>query len=209
MPTATECVCCHEVQQMNVKRQQLVHMMVPVPDCITLHPGIPSVCLDPWGLQCAYYHYRQEQGPFSQGDNHDRLSDDNRQAVGEVAGAMDKGSNDDQPRLPQAGNFGGGSSQGWSFHYPDQVLLEESKGLHRNGAFGPTVYRQDGDARNDRKYILGTIRNAYRQLVRWCWGWLGAKIRVIPACAVNKIRETLPSEEFIGFKYPPLDYIIM
>ncbi|XP_078602809.1 uncharacterized protein LOC144876903 isoform X2 [Branchiostoma floridae x Branchiostoma japonicum] len=47
---------------------------------------------------------------------------------------------------------------------------------------------------------------AYRQLVRWCWGWLGARIRVInPACAVKKIRETFPSAQYTGFKYPPLD----
>ncbi|XP_035688140.1 uncharacterized protein LOC118423930 [Branchiostoma floridae] len=71
MPTTTECVCCHEVQQINVKQQQLVHMMVPVPGCITLHPGLPAVCLDPWGLQCAYYHYRQDQGPLSLSDNHE------------------------------------------------------------------------------------------------------------------------------------------
>ncbi|CAH1233056.1 Hypp569 [Branchiostoma lanceolatum] len=47
---------------------------------------------------------------------------------------------------------------------------------------------------------------AYRRLVRWCWGWLGEGIRVVlPACAVTKIRETFPSEQYAGFRYPPLD----
>ena len=46
---------------------------------------------------------------------------------------------------------------------------------------------------------------AYRQLTRWCWGWLGRDIRVIlPSCAVNKIRQTFPSETYTGFKYPAL-----
>lgn len=32
---------------------------------------------------------------------------------------------------------------------------------------------------------------AYRQLVRWCWGYLGRNVRVpLPACAVTKIRHT-------------------
>ncbi|KAJ8031444.1 hypothetical protein HOLleu_24635 [Holothuria leucospilota] len=47
---------------------------------------------------------------------------------------------------------------------------------------------------------------AYRQFVRWCWGFLGRHVRVVlPACAVIRIRETFPSEEFVGFQYPNLD----
>ncbi|XP_035662834.1 P2X purinoceptor 7-like [Branchiostoma floridae] len=119
MPTAAECICCHELSPINDKRHQLV---TPVPDCITLHPGFRSICLDIWCLQCAYFQYRQEYGP-SQDPTHERY-----------------------------------------------------------------------------RYV------AYRQLVRWCWGWLGARIRVInPACAVKKIRETFPSAQYTGFKYPPLD----
>lgn len=46
---------------------------------------------------------------------------------------------------------------------------------------------------------------AYRQLTRWCWGWLGKDIRIIlPACAVKKIRESFPSETYTGFQYPIL-----
>ncbi|KAG8434009.1 hypothetical protein GDO86_012391 [Hymenochirus boettgeri] len=32
---------------------------------------------------------------------------------------------------------------------------------------------------------------AYRQLVRWCWGYLGKNNRVqLPSCAISKIRRT-------------------
>ncbi len=37
---------------------------------------------------------------------------------------------------------------------------------------------------------------AYRQLVRWCWGWLGRHNRVeLPACALTSIREQFPSPD--------------
>ena len=46
---------------------------------------------------------------------------------------------------------------------------------------------------------------AYRNLTSWCWGWLGRRVRVVlPSCAVNKIRSTYPSEEYVGFKYPDI-----
>ena len=42
---------------------------------------------------------------------------------------------------------------------------------------------------------------AYRQLVRWCWGYLGKDIRVVlPACAVKKIRLQFPSDDYRGFQ---------
>ncbi|XP_074645860.1 uncharacterized protein LOC141902119 [Tubulanus polymorphus] len=53
---------------------------------------------------------------------------------------------------------------------------------------------------------------AYRQFVRWCWGFCGPKIRVIlPSCVVSCIRAHFPEdgdEEFAvykGFRLPPLD----
>ncbi|KAM7302003.1 putative serine carboxypeptidase CPVL [Ixodes scapularis] len=47
---------------------------------------------------------------------------------------------------------------------------------------------------------------AYRQFTRWMWGRLGAgNRRVLPACVVEKIRKTFPSQQYTGFKYPPLD----
>lgn len=49
---------------------------------------------------------------------------------------------------------------------------------------------------------------AYRQLARWCWGFLGLHVRVVlPACAVLCIRAHFPppglEDDFIfeGFKY--------
>ena len=39
---------------------------------------------------------------------------------------------------------------------------------------------------------------AHRQLVRWCWKWLGKEIRVkLPACAVNRICVSLSRVEGI------------
>ncbi|KAK5901402.1 hypothetical protein CgunFtcFv8_026279 [Champsocephalus gunnari] len=44
---------------------------------------------------------------------------------------------------------------------------------------------------------------AYRQLVRWCWGYLGKQIRVpLPACVVVEIRDTFPSPNYQGFQEP-------
>ncbi|XP_071854648.1 uncharacterized protein [Apostichopus japonicus] len=53
----------------------------------------------------------------------------------------------------------------------------------------------------DRKYR----HVAYRQLVRFCWQFWGKDVRVmLPACAVVKIRDTFPSENYEGFRLPPL-----
>ena len=46
---------------------------------------------------------------------------------------------------------------------------------------------------------------SYRQFVRWIWGYLGKKVRVVlPSCAVKTIREKLPSENglYTGFNPP-------
>ncbi|XP_061190835.1 uncharacterized protein LOC133198951 [Saccostrea echinata] len=44
---------------------------------------------------------------------------------------------------------------------------------------------------------------AYRQLVRWCWGYLGKSVRVpLPSCAVTKIHHSFSSEEYQGFRDP-------
>ncbi|XP_060077579.1 uncharacterized protein LOC132557107 [Ylistrum balloti] len=45
---------------------------------------------------------------------------------------------------------------------------------------------------------------AYRQLARWCWGFLGKNVRVPhPSCAVSLIRRTFPAEDdkYTGFNY--------
>ena len=42
-----------------------------------------------------------------------------------------------------------------------------------------------------------------RQLIAWCWGWLGRSVWVVlPSGVVNKIRTKFPSESYVGFKYP-------
>ncbi|XP_021359109.1 P2X purinoceptor 7-like [Mizuhopecten yessoensis] len=45
---------------------------------------------------------------------------------------------------------------------------------------------------------------AYRQFVRWCWGWLGRHVRIrLPACAVTCIRNAFPAPDgqYNGFKF--------
>ncbi len=42
---------------------------------------------------------------------------------------------------------------------------------------------------------------AYRQMVHWCWGYLGRNIRVpLPSCAITRIRQTFPGIDYTGFK---------
>ncbi len=56
MPTGMECRCCREItEMMNKISSQGVQ-------CITLHPGFQTVCLDPWVLQTAYYSYKHQYG---------------------------------------------------------------------------------------------------------------------------------------------------
>ena len=41
---------------------------------------------------------------------------------------------------------------------------------------------------------------AYRQLVRWCWHFLGKEVRVvIPSCGVVMIRTAFPNKNYTGF----------
>lgn len=64
-------------------------------------------------------------------------------------------------------------------------------------------YRQQygGQARQDATENQKYRHVAYRQLVRWCWGFLGRAVRVpLPSCAVTRIRAAFPSEEYRGFE---------
>ncbi|XP_054770776.2 uncharacterized protein LOC129278654 [Lytechinus pictus] len=117
MPIVRECVCCKEIPE-------VVHKMDSFNggelDCITNHPGFEGVCLNPWVLETAYFHYRQQYG-------------------------------------------GGG--------------------------------RNDATENEKNRHV------AYRQLARWCWGFLGRAVRVpLPSCAVRVIRDTFPSEVYRGFQ---------
>lgn len=52
---------------------------------------------------------------------------------------------------------------------------------------------------HSRRYRL----TAYRQFAWWIYHYLGAGHReVLPSCAVWKIRDTFPSEAYVGFRYP-------
>ena len=47
---------------------------------------------------------------------------------------------------------------------------------------------------------------SYRQFVRWIWGYLGKKVRVVlPSCAVNTMREKFPSENGLNTGFNPPD----
>ena len=50
--------------------------------------------------------------------------------------------------------------------------------------------------------ICRTLRYiTYRQLARWCLGYLGREVRVVlPSCAVSRIRATFPSASYLGFE---------
>ena len=42
---------------------------------------------------------------------------------------------------------------------------------------------------------------AYRQLARWCWGYLGHEVQVVlPSCAVSRIRAAFLSASYVEFK---------
>ena len=61
-------------------------------------------------------------------------------------------------------------------------------------------------------FLISSVRKfrhvAYRQVVRWCWGYLGKHNRVpLPSCVMKEIRRAYPDPDgdYKGFKYPPLD----
>ena len=58
MPTAIECVCCTEIEQVSNTVEQFTADI----QCITEHEGFEPVCLNVWVLQAAYFSYRQQYG---------------------------------------------------------------------------------------------------------------------------------------------------
>ena len=60
MPTAVECVCCSEIQEV----KKVIEECEPTVNasCITEHEGFEAVCLNIWVLQAAYFLYRQQYG---------------------------------------------------------------------------------------------------------------------------------------------------
>ena len=67
MPSATECLCCQEVPQIQTILEDLNPESPPT--CITLHPGFSSAVLDVWALQVAYLQYRQQYGALNIAQN--------------------------------------------------------------------------------------------------------------------------------------------
>ncbi|XP_038062598.1 P2X purinoceptor 7-like [Patiria miniata] len=70
-------------------------------------------------------------------------------------------------------------------------------------------YRQQYGARAVEGDRASKYRHvSYRQVVRWCWGFLGRQNRVpLPSCIMNKTRAAYPAPDgnYKGFKYPDLD----
>ena len=58
MPTATECVCCYEID----KVVQIIENNPIRIRCITQHEGFNAVCLNRWVLQTSFYQFRQSHG---------------------------------------------------------------------------------------------------------------------------------------------------
>ncbi|XP_060576054.1 P2X purinoceptor 7-like [Ruditapes philippinarum] len=71
----------------------------------------------------------------------------------------------------------------------DRYVLETAYYQYRQ------LYGEVEHTNNERQRYV-----AYRQLARWCWGYLGKEVRVVlPSCAVNLIRSTFPSDVYKGF----------
>ena len=62
MPSATESVCCREIEKVVEKIGKLDVQ------CITQHEGSEAVCLNVWVLQMAYFVYKQRHGHMNRTD---------------------------------------------------------------------------------------------------------------------------------------------
>ena len=64
MDREEECVCCHEIEQVANKNEEVMEYIKPtLPyDSITDNPGFHAVCLDRWVLQAAWLQYKQQHG---------------------------------------------------------------------------------------------------------------------------------------------------
>ena len=64
MDREEECVCCHEIEQVANKNEEVMEYIKPTLPygCITNNPGFHTVCLDRWVLQAAWLQYKQQYG---------------------------------------------------------------------------------------------------------------------------------------------------
>ena len=67
MPTSRECVCCCEIDQVMLKKEESANWNT----CITEHEGFDSVCLNVWVLQAAYFNYRYHYGNTEEREIHE------------------------------------------------------------------------------------------------------------------------------------------
>ena len=65
MPTVKESACCKEMARVVEKMDSFDGDDL---DCITMHPGFRTVCLDKYVLETAYYQYRQQYGEDARND---------------------------------------------------------------------------------------------------------------------------------------------
>ena len=64
MDREEECACCHEIEQVSNKNQEVNEKIKPARPftCTTDNPGFHTVCLDIWVLQAAWFGYKQQYG---------------------------------------------------------------------------------------------------------------------------------------------------
>ena len=64
MDREPECVCCHEIERISSKNEEVFEHVKPTEpyDSITDNPGFRTVCLDRWVLQAAWLDYKQQYG---------------------------------------------------------------------------------------------------------------------------------------------------
>lgn len=67
MPTAVECNCCKEMDEV---MQRVDELPQPV-GCITDHPGLEPVCLNVHVLRVATFQYQQQYGAGADNDIHE------------------------------------------------------------------------------------------------------------------------------------------
>ena len=62
MATPRECKSCRETKSVVLKMEEYEEEVAQSLQCITEHPDFPSVCLDRYVLETAYYQSRQQYG---------------------------------------------------------------------------------------------------------------------------------------------------
>ena len=62
MPTARECVCCQDIQEVLQKLEEVSSddEIQQAVTCITDTDAFAAVCLNKWVLQTAFYQYRAQ-----------------------------------------------------------------------------------------------------------------------------------------------------